>query len=475
MTDIQDFYQSQEQSDLLNYFIDAKIGVTAAIIAKVFNGQDSLVYTALKRCITVGPGRCAIANRGWDNTPASSFFSISSAKTAILKADDKIRTYFPNYDVLTYIPYKDQWNSNMLNALKQLSYDAISASVYTAMLWNTAPTDGGLVTLPAQASLTYYNKDGLIRGTAISDIIDSCIALYNKGQTCVITTTSNDIHSGAYSISKLKALIAGLKSKGFTSTNFPDIITAAKGITSYPTFKPTKAVKVVTDSASTQPSKAVKTMTDPFVLFGIAFAVLLLSLAVWRCTGCTCFSSCFSKSESDYHLDGCPRSDSKDDLVTIEDGFTIELGGGGMGDSFHGRSQGGGGGGGSSGHGYSSSYGPKNYPPGTPRREKVERGIDIMGSAPASASASASMSYSYDENEKYVPSGQSFRTQQTHSLSRSQSRSRSHQSLSSIGAESLYTTAFQYDDAFTRPVSTNHFANRPLPSLPDDERFNHNI
>jgi hypothetical protein len=453
MTDIQDFYQSKEQSDLLNYFIDSKIGVTAAIVAKVFNGQDTLVYTALKRCVTVGPGRCSLANRGWDNTPASSFYSIATAKAAIAKAEEKILTFFPNYNLMTYIPYKDQWNSNIIKALLQLGYSAISGSAYTAMPWTTTPVDGGIITLPAQVSLTYYNKDGEIRGNGIDVIIDSCIALYTEGQACVITTSSNDINSGAFSMSKLKGLVGGLKAKGFSSTNFPDIITAAQGISSFPTFKPTKAVKVETASTSSKPSKAVKTMTDPFVLFGIAFCLLLIALAIWKCTGCTCFRSFFSKPEPDY---GCPKSESKDELMTVEDGRSVELGV----TAYHARFGGGGGSSrGRSTHGR-SSYGPSGpvlYPAGTPRSERGERAIEVLGSN------------SYDDNDKYVPSG-SFRTQQTHSISRSQSRS-----LSSIGAESLYSAAFQYDDTFTRPVSTNHFNNRPLPSLPDDERFNHNI
>jgi hypothetical protein len=291
LDDIQDYYESSSQEQLINFLIDQEVGVTAGIIASSFNGKDLSLYNTLKRCVTAGPSYCSLANRGWD----SSFLfekaaSLEEAKALILKADQKIKSFFPFYDLLTFIPYMNSWNSFTLEALKQLGYDAISASdlSYSGMKWNDSSTSSlSLLQFPQQTSLSLATSSGgntSFEKVPINQVVAGCTLASVRDQDCVILVKPHDFATGIYSFSELKQLIDQLKELGFTSTNFPLMVNQIKGVSFFPTFQPT----TFDESSFSSASSSSLSSKDPLVIlsnplmiagmtvFGVVFVLLLL-------------------------------------------------------------------------------------------------------------------------------------------------------------------------------------------------------
>jgi hypothetical protein len=442
--DIQDFYQSSSQVNLLNYFIDNKVGVTASIIANAFNGADAAVYTALKKCVSVGPSKCALANRGWDSTYLfNNATSVAAAKTQIQKADTKIKTFFPDYDLLTFVPYQNAWNTFTIQAAAQLGYDAISASLqhYSGMVWSTTPTsDGttasptGILQLPQQVSVAYYDSNSHLQANPINEIMNVCNLAANRQQECVILIHSEEVNAGVFTITQLGQLVSTLKSQGFTSTNFPDMITQAKGISSFPTFKPTVAPASVSSAStsSTGKSKAERALSDPLTLVGISVVGFIIILLILKYFGFG-IRTCIDQYRNYKELDG--RSDlNKDDLITIEgEEGSIELAieEGRLGRKVTSTSD---------AEGMMVAYGGRG-----------ENGPKMMG-----------LVGGYGD-DKYIPPFRSHKSQQ------------SLLSGGSPNGSSLASRSFHYDNTFNSPSSDYMTRSQnPSQSLQHHEGFNHN-
>jgi hypothetical protein len=244
--DIQDFYESSQQVQLLNFFMDHNIGVSAAIIGNGFAGEDAGLYTALQRCASLSADKCALANRGLDssylfNTAAT----VADAKAQIAAADIKIKSLFAGYRLQTFVPYSNSWNNNALEAVKELGYDAISAS-NVGMSWNLTSNP---LQLPQQISTAVYNASGTIVAVKTEDIVTKCTEIAFAGADCVITVNAHEFAVGVYTLTMLQQLLGSLQAAGFSSTNFATIIGEKKGIrpTATPTMIPT-AVPSMTPS-----------------------------------------------------------------------------------------------------------------------------------------------------------------------------------------------------------------------------------
>jgi hypothetical protein len=241
--DVEDFFHSDIQGKLLNFFMDREIGVSAGIIGDYFNGSDSQLYSALQRCVSVGADKCALANRGTDSRyKFGAAVSSSEAKAHIESCDAKIKTLFPGYEVPVFIPYQNSWNQHTLEALRELNYPAISASEvdYSNMPWSysTAPLQ-----LPQQTTTAGYGNCGQWIAVPIARIIADCKAAAARGEVCVIMTHPQEFAQGIFTFRMLHQLIESLHVEGFTSTNFPTIITEA--LTARTTITPSASPSAV--------------------------------------------------------------------------------------------------------------------------------------------------------------------------------------------------------------------------------------
>jgi hypothetical protein len=248
--DVEDFFHSDIQAKLLNFFMDREIGVSAGIIGDYVNGSDSQLFSALQRCVSVGSDKCALANRGTDSRyKFGSAASTAEAKAYIESCDSKIKSLFPGYgDVPVFIPYQNSWNEHTVEALRELNYPAISASEvdYSNMPWSysTAPLQ-----LPQQTTTAGYGNCGQCIAVPVARIVADCKAAAARGEVCVIMTHPQEFAEGIFTFRMLHQLIESLYVAGFTSTNFPTIIAEAVA-----------ARTTITPSAS--PS-AIPTANDP--------------------------------------------------------------------------------------------------------------------------------------------------------------------------------------------------------------------
>jgi hypothetical protein len=215
---------------MINWFIDNGVGVGTGIISNNFNGQDSVIYNVLKRCVAQGMDKCAIFNHGADATfPYGLAASVQDAQQRIQACDTKIKTYFPGYQPFLMAPHQNSWGPFLLQALRNLGYKVVSAStaVYSGMKWDLMANP---MQMPQQANTGDWDdtkKDFV--AVPISKTVADCEVAAARGEVCVIMIHPHEFANGAYSLATLAQLVQSLKNNGFTSTNFYTVMNEQLG------------------------------------------------------------------------------------------------------------------------------------------------------------------------------------------------------------------------------------------------------
>eukprot|EP00599_Poterioochromonas_sp_BG-1_P000031 CAMPEP_0173144554 /NCGR_PEP_ID=MMETSP1105-20130129/7294_1 /TAXON_ID=2985 /ORGANISM="Ochromonas sp., Strain BG-1" /LENGTH=765 /DNA_ID=CAMNT_0014058241 /DNA_START=18 /DNA_END=2315 /DNA_ORIENTATION=+ len=256
--DIEDYYHSETQINLLSFFMDRGIAVSAGIIGNYFTGEDVPLYSALQRCVGLGPDKCALFNHGEDAAYTyDQATSTSVAYTHMKVCDDKVRSLFSDYQMELFVPHQNAWNQYTLAAATQLGYSAVSASVdsYSNLPYSVTTSP---LQLSEQTETGEYLDTGLWAANPISTTLATCETAAAAGQVCVIMTHPHEFAQGAYNWTMLQWLVNNLTDAGFTSVNFHTIIQEAKG-TKIPTAAPTTAV--VTHAPTRTPTTAPTTAT----------------------------------------------------------------------------------------------------------------------------------------------------------------------------------------------------------------------
>jgi len=239
MDDIEDYYHNDIQANMLNFFMDKGVAVSAGIIGDYVTGEDDVIMTPLKRCVNLGTSKCALFNHGADASYTyGSATSTSQAYTRMKTCDDKIKALFPGYTVDLFVPHQNSWNQYTLAAAKQLGYAAVSASTesYSNMQYDTTKDP---MQLSQQTTTAVYNDAGTWDAYPIASTVADCNTAAAAGQICVIMTHPHEFSQGSYTITMLQNLVTALATAGFTSINFRDIISELKGTTRSPTAAPT--------------------------------------------------------------------------------------------------------------------------------------------------------------------------------------------------------------------------------------------
>jgi hypothetical protein len=254
--DIEDFYNSNVQAQMIDWFIANDVSVSVGIIGNYVSGTDPVIMGALNRCIAKGADKCAIFNHGSD---AAYHFgeakSVAEAQLQIKQCDDKIKSLFPGYVPELFVPHENSWAASTITALQNLNYKIVSASQeeYSGMTWNLASNP---IQLPQQATTGEWNDNtSAFDGVATATIMSACNAAYAQGEACVIMTHPHEFANGHYTFTQLGQLVTALKAAGFTSTNFHTILNEVKGISPSPTAAP------ISKSPTAAPVTAVPTYT----------------------------------------------------------------------------------------------------------------------------------------------------------------------------------------------------------------------
>lgn len=238
---VEDWYNSKQQIELLSFFMDRGIPVSAGITGNFVTGDDTALYAALQRCVNLGPLRCSLHNRGADATFLyNEATSTDEAYTHMKSCDDKIKLLFPGYQVQTFVPYRNLWNEYTLLAVQQIGYKAISASTssYSNLTYSVNKN-------PLQLSQQTQTGDYVSTGSGswaahpIQQTVEECEAASARGETCVILTQPYEFAAGVYNLTMLEYLVGNLTARGYTGVNFNTIIDKETVGWGQPTFAPT--------------------------------------------------------------------------------------------------------------------------------------------------------------------------------------------------------------------------------------------
>jgi hypothetical protein len=240
--DIEDYYHNTVQASMINWFIDNGVGISVGIISDSFTGQDPVIYNALKRCVAQGMDKCTIWNHGTDAAyHYGEAASVAEAQQKVQACDTKIRTVFPGYQPFLMVPHENSWGPYLLQALRNIGYKVISASIedYSGMTWDLTLNP---MQMPQQATTgDWSDAKAAFVGVPVSKTVADCEAAAARGEVCVIMTHPHEFANGAYSLTTLAQLVQSLKAAGFTSTNFYTVMNEQLGVNSAPTLLPTKA------------------------------------------------------------------------------------------------------------------------------------------------------------------------------------------------------------------------------------------
>jgi hypothetical protein len=241
--DIEDWYHNTVQASMINWFIDNGVAVSVGVIGDYFSGEDPIMYDVLKRCVAQGNDKCAIWNHGTDAVyHYGEAPSVADAQQHVQSCDTKIRTLFPGYEPFLMVPHENSWGPFLLQALRNIGYKIVSASVedYSAMAWDLTLNP---MQMPQQATTgDFDDATSDFVGVPVSRTVADCEAAAARGEVCVIMTHPHEFANGAYSLTTLAQLVQSLKDNGFTSTNFYTVMNEQLGgVHSNPTVMPTKA------------------------------------------------------------------------------------------------------------------------------------------------------------------------------------------------------------------------------------------
>jgi hypothetical protein len=241
LDDMEDYYNSDVQISILNYFMDNNVAFSAGIIGGFFSGDDVPLYQTLQRCAQMSKDRCALFNHGRD---AAYLFgqasSVAEAKAEIKYCDDQIKSLFPGYHVEMMVPHQNSWGQYLLQALRELGYVAVSASTdsYSNMPYDLTANP---IQIPQQTTSADYADDGSWLPFSPAKTFSDCEAADARGEDCVIMIHPHEFADGVYTFTMLTQLINLFKTNGWTNVNFHTIIAEQLGTgggTSNPTARP---------------------------------------------------------------------------------------------------------------------------------------------------------------------------------------------------------------------------------------------
>ena len=99
--------------------MDTGYGLSVGIIGDYLNGEDKPLLAALQRCASMSKDKCSLFNHGKDAIYIyRNASSIAEAESHIKACDDKIKTFFPGYDVDVFIPHQNSWGNFSMQALR---------------------------------------------------------------------------------------------------------------------------------------------------------------------------------------------------------------------------------------------------------------------------------------------------------------------------------------------------------------------
>ena len=243
LDDIQDWYNSAIQIDLLNFFMNRGVRIAVGVIGDFLSGNDINLFQTVQQCVSLGANKCTLFNHGANAEYLfGSSTSVDTQKLLIQSCDRKVKDLFNNYQMEVFVPHQNSWNEYTLLALQELEYKIISASIqdYSNMVWDMTTNP---LQMPQQTSTAVYVPPGTWVASPLTSTVDDCNTAAGRGEVCVIMVHPQEFASGAYNLTMLESLLDTLMNiEGFTATSFHSMINEIVPVpheTIIPTFLPT--------------------------------------------------------------------------------------------------------------------------------------------------------------------------------------------------------------------------------------------
>ena len=126
LDDIQNYWLSDVQIELLSLFSDHDVPLMVGIIANEF-GEDPKILQSVKN--ELDKGSIKVANHGFDHVPFSNYDK-QEQNSMIVKSTQKIEELL-NITPTTFIPPQNKFNEDTIEVLTENSYSHMSAALYT--------------------------------------------------------------------------------------------------------------------------------------------------------------------------------------------------------------------------------------------------------------------------------------------------------------------------------------------------------
>ena len=217
--DVQDTYLSQEQQDVIQWCMDNDMAISLGVIAGFF-GSDTKLVNKVRDCLAQGRDKCEVWNHGMDATTRFGDGMPVDQIQTILEDSDQIIFDTLGYKASTMVPHQNSWSPNVLQALRNMNYDMISAGINVGMQFDTTLDP---LQMPHQTMTADW---GFGRWPKIppSAILAACQAAYAAGDAaCVIMSHPHEFGLGTVSLNDLTELIGLLDADGWSSTTFHSI------------------------------------------------------------------------------------------------------------------------------------------------------------------------------------------------------------------------------------------------------------
>jgi len=234
--DVQDDYLTADQQSVIQWCMDNNVPISLGVIGGFF-GADAALMNKIKQCLGRGVARCEVFNHGWDARTmlGTGGLSVTEIQQIITNVDKVIRSKLDRYQPFTMVPHTNDWGPNLLQALRNLGYETISASLTKGMKFNVTTTP---LQMPQQTELAYYTKAGTWVGQDVQTILTQCENSYLAGdKACVIMAHPHEFAGGQFTLNKLKDLTDRLKAQGWMGHTFGSV--AAPYVPSRPAMSPT--------------------------------------------------------------------------------------------------------------------------------------------------------------------------------------------------------------------------------------------
>ena len=212
LDDVQDYYQEQEQIEIIDAFIDKKAPLCIGVIGGKYFGQSKPMLDKVMDAQNIYGHE--VFNHGDDAQTLFNEISKDEAKQHIQNGE------FNGFDYSTFAPHELRWNEHALSAAKELGYTAFSGGNEGRFAMRTN-LNGQMKILPQQAQTAECDPR---LAPEIDQVIEKCAVTIASIGHCVVMMHPQEFHQSMVSLKELSELIDDVRKKGWKIMTFRDYV-----------------------------------------------------------------------------------------------------------------------------------------------------------------------------------------------------------------------------------------------------------